>query len=775
MFHDAMPVLQPESTPIDATTQVSHTGPPFVVPDDIDQSIPWIPYTILPHEFDAEVPISNNFPLSDEVDADVFHHTPNNHDHSQEPLSQTHPSSSHLEDTIIEDAIVEENDLSENYDELETLDAPSTEEGYIIPTRRSVRIQSQKAAGRIPFDHRYRAYASVMMSNITLSSDTMEEAIIAITESCDHSTTIGESGMDSLPFIPEPVSIKQLLREPLPIREAWKKAFVKEADGIINTYQAVEVVPITEPNKVIPVKVVFKCKTNKDGKIDKLKCRIVVRGDLHDPVDPMDSWNPHATWTSLRLFLAICARNGIFPSQTDFVMAYLQAEMRERVYIKFPQEWSELLPSSLHSYCGVPLRLRKALYGYTYSGKFLYEEQADFFRNYGLRQTIIPALWIKYFGPEEFLIVLHYSDDLLAAAKPSIHHYHFIDKLKKRFSISHKERADFYLQARIRVDVNGNIYLDQQRYAKAIIQRYLPNVSPTPTSIDINKYRHTETSTNKWTRNDNSLSRDDVKKLEAENNLRYIEAVGSLNYLCNTFPRGLYTIRKLCKFMNLPGAKHFRSLIHFLHHIRCHPPGALVFYRDVKQSPLYALLRDAGYEGNDPSIVWFSDSSHNDCDDQRSTACHLGFVQGGLVDFSSFVPSPIPMSSAESESNALCVASMAASYMRQAYTDIVFNDSAYTYTIPIYIDNTAAEAMTMNDRHTNRTKHIERRALLHRSHRKAGLMMPYYISGNTHNLADIGTKANPNEKNYKLSIMEHSISEEAITTFTSHPVTIEEG
>jgi hypothetical protein len=54
-------------------------------------------------------------------------------------------------------------------------------------------------------------------------------------------------------------------------------------------------------------------------------------------------------------------------------------------------------------------------------------------------------------------------------------------------------------------------------------------------------------------------------------------------------------------------------------------------------------------------------------------------------------------------------------------------------------------------------------------------MMPYYISGNTHNLADIGTKANPNEKNYKLSIMEHSISEEAITTFTSHPVTIEEG
>jgi hypothetical protein len=216
-----------------------------------------------------------------------------------------------------------------------------------------------------------------------------------------------------------------------------------------------------------------------------------------------------------------------------------------------------------------------------------------------------------------------------------------------------------------------------------------------------------ELSNHKWTKEDNSLLLDKMKTMEIEHNLRYIEAVGSLNYLCNTFPQGLYTIRKLCKFMNLPGAKHFCCLIHFLHHIQCHPPGAFIYYHDVKLSPLYTLLRDAGHADKDPSIVWFSNSSHNDCDDQRSTACHLGFDQGGLVDFSSFVPLPIPMSSAESESNALCVASMAASHMQQAYSNIVFNDSLYTYTIPIYIDNTATKAMTMNDRDTKQTKHIE--------------------------------------------------------------------
>jgi hypothetical protein len=54
-------------------------------------------------------------------------------------------------------------------------------------------------------------------------------------------------------------------------------------------------------------------------------------------------------------------------------------------------------------------------------------------------------------------------------------------------------------------------------------------------------------------------------------------------------------------------------------------------------------------------------------------------------------------------------------------------------------------------------------------------MKPYYIDGAVHNLADIGTKANPSEKSYKLSIIEHPITEEAITIFVSHPIMIEEG
>jgi hypothetical protein len=110
---------------------------------------------------------------------------------------------------------------------------------------------------------------------------------------------------------------------------------------------------------------VFKCKLDKDGLVDKLKARIVFRGDLYHPTTDMDSWNPHASWVALMIYLAICALHGIYPSQLDFVMAYVQVAMKERVLICFPVLWRNYLPTNLHHLVNVPLLLNKVLYGYT--------------------------------------------------------------------------------------------------------------------------------------------------------------------------------------------------------------------------------------------------------------------------------------------------------------------------------------------------------------------------------------------------------------------------
>jgi hypothetical protein len=121
---------------------------------------------------------------------------------------------------------------------------------------------------------------------------------------------LGDSGTDSTAFIPEPRTMKQVLREPLPVRTAWTKAFRKELNGLVFTQQAVAIDDPRDDDEVVPVKEIFKCKLDKTGQIDKLKCRIVFRGDLYDPKDPMDSWNPHAMAAGFPQVVSRLARPG---------------------------------------------------------------------------------------------------------------------------------------------------------------------------------------------------------------------------------------------------------------------------------------------------------------------------------------------------------------------------------------------------------------------------------------------------------------------------------
>jgi hypothetical protein len=130
--------------------------------------------------------------------------------------------------------------------------------------------------------------------------------------------------------------------------------------------------------------------------------------------------------------------NGLFASQNE----------RTRI-CSLPDSWLLYVPDDLQAYCNRPLLLLKALYGYAYSGKFLYEEQAEFFTAFGLRQTMVPALWVKH-TQEGILLVLHYSDDVLAAGTPKRLHDEFITALRTHFQIEQSERANWYLQSRVR-------------------------------------------------------------------------------------------------------------------------------------------------------------------------------------------------------------------------------------------------------------------------------------------------------------------------------------
>ena len=129
-----------------------------------------------------------------------------------------------------------------------------------------------------------------------------------------------------------------------------------------------------------------------------------------------------------------------------------------------------------------------------------------------------------------------------------------------------------------------------------------------------------------------------------------------------------------------------------------------------------------------------------DCDDQRSAGCYLVLFQGGLVVYSSFVPTPITLSSAEAEINAMTVGSMASSFLRQVISDVLYNDSAHPFSVPMLTDSASGIFITQNDRDTKRTRHIERRWLYVRQERFSGHLNMHFLPGDAYNLADLGTK-----------------------------------
>ena len=167
-------------------------------------------------------------------------------------------------------------------------------------------------------------------------------AIIAPIESSGHfnpgelvmalqELVLGSPGTDPTPFLPEPSRLVDILRLPPRIHDPWVNALIKELKGLVKRGTFKKTSP-NDDDEVVMAMDVYKCKLDPSGLIEKLKTRIVVRGDLLDKTD-VDTWNPHASFLTLKVFLALCARLRMRPGQTDFIQAYLQAEVRDHVFV----------------------------------------------------------------------------------------------------------------------------------------------------------------------------------------------------------------------------------------------------------------------------------------------------------------------------------------------------------------------------------------------------------------------------------------------------------
>ena len=89
-----------------------------------------------------------------------------------------------------------------------------------------------------------------------------------------------------------------------------------------------------------------------------------------------DTWSPTAIVRNLKYFLADAANPKSRFYKLDFIGAFLQAKIKNRVFVKLDIRYTHYFPEYA-KYFGRALRLLKSMYGMTNSGKLFADELTE--------------------------------------------------------------------------------------------------------------------------------------------------------------------------------------------------------------------------------------------------------------------------------------------------------------------------------------------------------------------------------------------------------------
>jgi hypothetical protein len=226
--------------------------------------------------------------------------------------------------------------------------------------------------------------------------------------------------------------------------------------------------------KALDCRWVFAIKYNKDNSVSQYKARLVAKGfQQKHGIDFKETFATVAHLKSLRVLLAICAAKGLKPSQLDVGSAFLNADLEEEVYMRFPP-----------GYPGKPgqvIRLRKALFGLKQASRRWAKQFLGVLQTLDFKPTLSDPCVFVHSSQESYLLI-HVDDCITATADEELR-AKILTVLRKAFeTIKDTDQADQFVGLDIDVQPDGSIHVCQQAYLERLITRFnMEDSSPVPT------------------------------------------------------------------------------------------------------------------------------------------------------------------------------------------------------------------------------------------------------------------------------------------------------
>lgn len=498
----------------------------------------------------------------------------------------------------------------------------------------------------------------------------------------------------------DPMSVRELSKRN--DSKHWISAMNEEMKSLEenNTW---ELVYLPKGKRAIDSKWIFKTKRDNDGKIVRYKARLVAKGFTQRyGIDYHETYAPVVRYTSIRLLMALAAKEGLKIHQMDAVTAFLQGEIEEEIYMKQP----EIFDDGSNRVC----KLRGALYGLKQAGRLWNKKLDAALRKFGLNKCKMdPCI---YYSPGLKLIVAIYVDDFLIFYREEDNLNTLRKLLCANFKMKDIGSAKGCIGIRIKITANS-IELDQSTYIAEMLKRFgmgecnkIGNPCDTNTKLSIN------------------MEQENVDE-QVLAKIPYQEAVGSLLFIAQaTRPDIAFAVNDVSRFNSNYGLAHWKAVKRIM--------------RYLKNTINYKLC----YSRKDELLAYSDSDWASDIDKRRSCTGYVFTMSGGAVVWKSTRQDTIALSSTEAEYMALSATVQEAIWLIQLNNEL---GNKLKLPIKVYCDNQSAIKLSESDAYRPRSKHIDIKYHHIREKIQNGLINIEFL-GTNDMVADVLTKAITKEK-----------------------------